>query len=520
MVICRTTKPPERRNKVLFINAVGEVTRERAQSFLADEHIARIVSAYEKFEDEPEFACFASLERIRENEFCLNIPLYVNNSEYHRTAMRKIEGAIDEAFARWLCHTQEVRSALSKLLDVNAPSPIMNTINIDTPTWLDRSKWQVYRFDQIAENVRESVMPMPEDSATYIGLEHMDSESLHVRRWGSEADLIGQKLRMKKGDILFARRNAYLRRVAIAPHDGIFSAHGMILRAKTDVVLPEFLPFLMRSDRFMNRAVEISVGSLSPTINWSSLRKEEFALPPLSQQRRIGELVWSLDDYAEKARITLEMIDGVLKTELDHFLYRQEEWPSARCTSILSEPPRNGLSPPVSECGGGFPTLSISAVRNGQVITEDNLKYAKVEEQEIAQFKLRSKDILIVRGNGNRSLCGAAGIVTSFPENCFYPDLLIRLRFKPDMLISDFAVMQWNEPKAHARLLRKAKTTNGIWKINGQDIKTHELLTPPLTAQKQFLEEISYVVEAREKQIALLNHIGRLQMAMINRLVG
>ena len=70
----------------------------------------------------------------------------------------------------------------------------------------------------------------------------------------------------------------------------------MFVRAKPDGVLPEFLPFLMMSDRFMNRAVEISVGSLSPTINWTTLKLEEFALPPLDQQRRIAEILWAVDE--------------------------------------------------------------------------------------------------------------------------------------------------------------------------------------------------------------------------------
>jgi len=61
-------------------------------------------------------------------------------------------------------------------------------------------------------------------------------------------------------------------------------------------VLPEFLPFLMMSDRFMNRAVEISVGSLSPTINWTTLKLETFDLPPLDQQRRIAEILWAVDE--------------------------------------------------------------------------------------------------------------------------------------------------------------------------------------------------------------------------------
>jgi type I restriction enzyme, S subunit len=154
----------------------------------------------------------------------------------------------------------------------------------------------LYRFDQIAENIRVPVMPKPKDSERYIGLEHMDSGSLRIRRWGAQTDLIGQKLTMKEGDVLFARRNAYLRRVAIAPFDGVFSAHGMVLRAKTDVCLHEFLPVFMESDYFMERAIKISVGSLSPTINWSALQKEEFELPPVDEQRRIADLLWAADD--------------------------------------------------------------------------------------------------------------------------------------------------------------------------------------------------------------------------------
>ena len=59
----------------------------------------------------------------------------------------------------------------------------------------------------------------------------------------------------------------------------------------------------MISDKFMNRAVEISVGSLSPTINWTTLKLEQFDLPPLDQQRRIAEILWAIDrDLSEIKR--------------------------------------------------------------------------------------------------------------------------------------------------------------------------------------------------------------------------
>jgi restriction endonuclease S subunit len=302
VVVCSTQKPKARRGKILFINAVNEVTRERAQSFLSDANLQRVVRAYQEFKDEPGFTRVVNAGDIREKEWSLNISLFVVNSEHRRTGMRSSGGSLEEAFIPWLASAKTTRESLATITGSAAADGLLGDaqkLKAQLPSWLDRSKWQRIPFGEIADCIREPGQPTPEDSATYIGLEHMDTGSLHVRRWGSEADLKGQKLKMRQGDILFAKRNAYLRRVAIAPHDGFFSAHGMILRARPDKVLPEFLPFLMMSDCFMNRAVEISVGSLSPTINWTTLKLETFDLPPLDQQRRIAEILWMVNEVID-----------------------------------------------------------------------------------------------------------------------------------------------------------------------------------------------------------------------------
>jgi type I restriction enzyme S subunit len=168
--------------------------------------------------------------------------------------------------------------------------------------------WKIWRFDQMAENVGERADPTPDDSGCYVGLEHMDTESLRIRRWGTKTDLIGQKLRMRKNDILFARRNGYLKRVSIAPHDGLFSAHGLVLRAKNDIVLHEFLPFFMQSDIFMDRAIQISVGSLSPTINWKTLAAQPFALPPIEEQQKIAGLLQCAESVTESLHQSLDSL--------------------------------------------------------------------------------------------------------------------------------------------------------------------------------------------------------------------
>ncbi|MBR9804740.1 SAM-dependent DNA methyltransferase, partial [bacterium] len=78
VVVCRMNKPRSRRNRILFIDAKNEVHRERAQSFLLPEHIAKICDAYARFEDIPHFASVATLADVQANANDLRLPLYVS----------------------------------------------------------------------------------------------------------------------------------------------------------------------------------------------------------------------------------------------------------------------------------------------------------------------------------------------------------------------------------------------------------------------------------------------------------
>ncbi|MBU8549431.1 SAM-dependent DNA methyltransferase [Streptomyces sp. Babs14] len=80
VIILRATKPAERRGKVLFINAVAEVAREQAQSFLRNTHQAKILGAYQSFTGEDGFAAVATVDQIGEKGHSLAIPLYVGSA--------------------------------------------------------------------------------------------------------------------------------------------------------------------------------------------------------------------------------------------------------------------------------------------------------------------------------------------------------------------------------------------------------------------------------------------------------
>lgn len=73
-------KSPERKNKVLFINADREYFEGRAQSHLLPEHIEKIVSTYEAFAEADNFSRIVSLEELQENDYNLNIRRYADNA--------------------------------------------------------------------------------------------------------------------------------------------------------------------------------------------------------------------------------------------------------------------------------------------------------------------------------------------------------------------------------------------------------------------------------------------------------
>lgn len=172
-----------------------------------------------------------------------------------------------------------------------------------------------YRFEDIAFNSTAKKKPVEDDRFHYIGLEHLNSGCLFVDRYGSEVAPIGEKLLMQKGDVLFGKRRAYQKKVAIAPFNGIFSAHGMVLRPKENIICKEFFPHFISSDYFLNEAIRISVGSLSPTINWKDLKELKFKLPPIEKQRKLAEVLWAAYELKESYKKLIVATDEMVKSQ-------------------------------------------------------------------------------------------------------------------------------------------------------------------------------------------------------------
>ena len=165
----------------------------------------------------------------------------------------------------------------------------------------------------VAEEVRENYKEMDGNPAV-VGLEHLIPGEIRLKEWSEDTNTTFTKA-FHKGQVLFGRRRAYLKKAAVAPVDGICSGDITVISAKQDKILPELLPFVIQNDDFFDFAVGKSAGSLSPRVKWSRLKEYEFNLPSLSQQRKLAKLLWSFVDAKEAYEDLIRQTDELVKSQ-------------------------------------------------------------------------------------------------------------------------------------------------------------------------------------------------------------
>lgn len=383
---------------------------------------------------------------------------------------------------------------------------------------LAKPGWKTWRFDQIAKNVNERVEPGDVNVDHYVGLEHLDPDSLKIRRWGTPDDVEATKLRFKKGDIIFGRRRVYQRKLAVAEFDGICSAHAMVLRPKTDVVLPEFLPFFMQSNLFMNRALEISVGSLSPTINWKTLAKQEFTLPPLEEQRRIAQLFQAGQKMVESLQRAVSAGEICLEATRES-LFSEKRTQSVKLENILKDIEAGksvvGINTPPNS--NEYAVLKVSAAGDNG-FKPDESKTLVNQADFVPEYSVKAGDLIITRAN-TPDLVGMACYVKQDYPNLMLCDKTLRLVPKENVSSRLLHEALWTR---HIRQQIKSLATGtgaAMKNISQSKLGSLVLRLPTDTSEKSFelakMESIKTSIAELQKR---LSNAEKLYAKIINDL--
>lgn len=305
------------------------------------------------------------------------------------------------------------------------------------PDWaslplFDRRGWTRVRFGDVVENWNETERsPAEAGIERFIAMEHLEPGSLHVREWGNVADGTTFTRRCRPGQVLFGKRRAYQRKVAVVEFDAVVSGDIYVLAPRNDRLIPELLPFLCLSERFFQHAVGTSAGSLSPRTNWSSLSSFEFDLPPLDQQHRIADILWKIDGTKQASQTCLTAARVVREVKMrDVFSNHSYPLVSVRDSGDV----QLGRQRAPKYQSGSFtkPYLRVANVFDGFLDYSDVLEM-DFDDRDFQTYCLKKGDILLNEGQ-SRELVGRCAVYDGFLPACCFQNTLIRYRAGSEVL--------------------------------------------------------------------------------------
>ena len=183
-------------------------------------------------------------------------------------------------------------------------------------------------------------------SVPIVGLEHLIPQEIKFSGYDVDTENTFTKT-FKKGQILFGRRRAYLKKAAIADFDGICSGDITVIEAIPGKVDPLLLPFIIQNDKFFDYAVSRSAGGLSPRVKWEHLKDYEFDLPPIEEQRILADKLWAAyrlkESYKKLLTATQEMVKSQFIEMFGNPVTNYKKWETQPIQEIAPEKPSNDL---------------------------------------------------------------------------------------------------------------------------------------------------------------------------------
>lgn len=305
-----------------------------------------------------------------------------------------------------------------------------------------------------------------------VGLEHLTPEEITLSNWDEGSDNTFSKV-FRKGNVLFGRRRAYLKKAAVAPFDGICSGDITVIEALPDKILPELLPFIIQNDALFDYAVGKSAGSLSPRVKWEHLQNYEFELPELSKQKELADILWAMDETKKTYQKLIFATDELVKSQFIEMFGATEKVPLEKlATIVMGQSPSSdsyntdGLGVPFYQGSGEF---TEKYVGNGMFCTAPT-RMAK------------AGDVLM-------SVRAPVGTVNITPKECCIGRGLAAIRSKVSAEYNEYFLYAF---RAMAEVLNSMGHGSTVLAINKNEL--HGLLMPNASLQSQ----MSFVAFAQQ----------------------
>lgn len=328
------------------------------------------------------------------------------------------------------------------------------------------------------------------DGYPIVGLEHLIPEEITLSAWDEGGENTFSKM-FRKGNVLFGRRRAYLKKAAVAPFDGICSGDITVIEAKPDRILPELLPFIIQNDDLFDFAVGKSAGSLSPRVKWEHLKNYEFELPDMEKQKELAELLWAMDNTKKSYQKLIAATDELVKSQFIEMFGDPVKNPFGWPTMTLDHATKEIVS---GQCLNGDAgklqpgqkaVLKVSAVTYGS-FDANEYKVLRDTKQITKGIYPQKGDLLFSRAN-TREYVGATVLIDQDYPELMLPDKLWKLIFKHEIMPM-FAKQFLSHPEIRKVLSSMATGTSGsMYNISMEKLKRLEIIVPNINQQKEYI---------------------------------
>lgn len=385
---------------------------------------------------------------------------------------------------------------------------------LKTITNLDKSTWNVVRFGDVAIQQKESVDRENTDLTRYVAGNHMQTNDLHIRQWGEfDGSYVGPAFHRKfeKGDILYGSRRTYLRKVAVAEFDGITANTTYVMKANKELIEPALLPFILLSESFAQHSIQNSKGSTNPYINWKDIDWYQFKLPPREMQKKLAELLWSMDEAEESRKKSFEQCKLLRETLLNNLLspkHKDNKNIYVRLGDYIKLI-QYGYTASASYNSNGVKFLRITDIQDNKVDWK-SVPYCDCDV--IEKYKLENGDIVFARTGATT---GKSYFIKNPPKSIF-ASYLIRVRVS-DQFIPEFVYLFF-QTRDYWRQISSLTTGSAQGGFNASKLANLKIVCPGVEKQKEVIEELSVINRIIDNFETSLNRDKEMKFSLINLL--
>lgn len=386
---------------------------------------------------------------------------------------------------------------------------------------------QNVKFGDICREVKLTTKdPIADGYERYIGLEHLDSGSLKIKRWGIIAEDNPSFSRVfKKGHILFGKRRPYLKKAAIAEFDGICSGDIIVMEPTSKLTSPELLSFIVQSEKFWSHAINTSSGSLSPRTKFKELSKFQIELFSESNQVILAESLSHTQKTVDLNESFKDSLSNLMNSLIDSIIFKAQ-----LKAGFWGGIPRGFKEVTLQEItlesafGPRYPSDmydrdgNIGTIRTTDFDEDANINYqtvpmAKLDERKFKQHFLEAGDLLITRSG----TCGLVAVHEMTDKKIIPGAFIIRFRLKKG-INSNYIKLFLMLPKVQHYIeqlasggVQKNLTSKNLLKIPIIYPENEDLVEQILDVEKQFS---LLRLKANEKSIQLKS----IQESLINKM--